>query len=267
MSAKSLGQLPNAPLAYVLGAVKFDTQLSLDTHLPALQERLKEDYPRFQMVKEIAIHLGGLPQTSAPVARYEFASDDNRYGVILNQETLVFHATDYQGYEDFGARLVSVLKHVSGVLKSIFVRRIGLRYIDVIIPNGNESPDEYVSPGLRCFPKLDIPSSRARGGLALTEIEMEEGALIVRYTVAVGNPMLPPDVQSLKLSPPPVLLRSVNDDGITATLDFDRYIVQESTFNAEQIGERFNSLHKDHSNAFRQLTTEHAMKIWKGEPS
>jgi uncharacterized protein (TIGR04255 family) len=269
MVKASLGQLPNAPLAYVLGAVKFAPQLSLSADIPNLQKRLQIEFPRFQTVKTVSIPLNSeeedvplLPSQRAQ--NYEFASADNRYGVILNRETLVFHATAYTTYEDFEARMVTAFEEVGQVLKHLFVRRIGLRYIDVVIPDAGESPDDYVSPGLRCMPELSLPH-RQRSGLAISEFQMAEGALVVRYAVAPGRHNLPPDLQSLRLDLPAIMQRDVPQDRITGLLDFDRFFPLKMLFDIALIKRRFGDLHDDLSMAFRELTTEHAKQVWKQE--
>lgn len=260
----SLGQMPNAPLAYVLAAVKFDTQLALEKHIPALQERLQADFPRFQPGNEAVIQInvsGGTPPQTVAAPRYEFASADNRHGIILNRETLAFHATAYETYEDFGERLGAVLTHVGAELKHLFVRRVGLRYVDIIVPEVGETPDDYVAPGLRCLPALSL-TSRARSGLAISEFQMEEGALVVRYATSAGPIGLPPDLQSLTLTEPDILKRFITGTTMSALLDFDRFMLQEATFDASQLKARFDRLHDDQSLAFRELTTEHAKEIW-----
>jgi uncharacterized protein (TIGR04255 family) len=270
MAEGSLGQLPNAPLAYVLAAVRFDAQLALEKHISALQERLQADFPRFQPGYETVVQInaggGAMPQTVS-AQRFDFASADNRRGIILSRDTLAFHATAYRTYEDFGERLGVVLAHVGAELKHLFVRRIGLRFVDIIVPEEGETPDDYVVPGLRCLPALTVPS-RARSGLAISEFQLEEGTLVIRYATAGGPIGLPPDLQPLVLAEPDVLRRITPATPMSALLDFDRFAPLEETFDASQLKDRFDRLHKDHSVAFRQLTTEHAREIWnrKGEP-
>lgn len=264
MAEGSLGQLPNAPLAYVLAAVRFDAQLALEKHIPALQERLQADFPRLQTGHETVVQINagsGTPPQTITAQRFDFASADNRLGIILSRETLAFHATAYRNYEDFGQRLGAVLVHVGAELRHLFVRRIGLRYVDIIAPEEGETPDDYVAPGLRCLPALTV-MSRARSGLAISEFQLEEGALVIRYAIAAGQIGLPPDLQPLALAEPDVLKRITPATPMSALLDFDRFAPLEETFDASQLKARFDRLHKDHSVAFRELTTEHAKEVW-----
>lgn len=263
MTENSLGQMPNAPLAYVLAAVRFDAQLALDRHIPALRERLQADFPRYQPGHETVVQIsagGGAPQTDS-AQHFNFAAADNRHGIILGRETLVFHATAYRTYEDFGVRLGAVLAHVGAELKHLFVRRIGLRYVDIIIPEEDETPDDYVVPGLRCLPELTL-TSRARSGLAISEFKLDEGALVIRYATASGPIGLPPDLQPLTLAEPDVLKRLAPVTRMSALLDFDRFAPLEEMFDASQLKARFDRLHENHSVAFRELTTEHAKDVW-----
>jgi uncharacterized protein (TIGR04255 family) len=268
MVKASLGRLPNAPLAYVLGAVKFGPQLTLEQDIPVLQKRLRAKYPRYQPVKTVSIQLN--PQEDEPASpsqqskNHEFASADNRHGIILNRETLVFHATSYTTYEDFETRMMAAFREVGEVLKNLFLRRIGLRYIDVIIPDDDESPDAYVTPGLRCLPDLSSVY-RQRSGLTISEFQMNEGALVVRYAASPGRFGLPPDLQHLRLELPAIMQRDVPKDRISGLLDFDRFFPLEALFEISLIKSRFQDLHNDLSTAFRELTTEHAKNVWSRE--
>src|SRR5690606_11894165 len=104
----------------------------------------------------------------------------------------------------------------------LFERRIGLHFGDIIVPNMEETPDEYVVPGLRCLPGLTL-ASRARSGLAISEFQLAEGALVIRYAVAPGRIGLPPDLQPLVLAEPDVLKRIASSAPMSALLDFDRF--------------------------------------------
>jgi uncharacterized protein (TIGR04255 family) len=268
MSSGPLGQLRNAPLAYVLGAIKFERQLTLDKYIPALRERLQAEFPRFQPVNETIIHIDA---TTEPVpqntqfTRYEFASADNRYGVVLNRETLVFHATAYSNYKTFSQRLEGVLKNVGAELEHLFIRRAGLRYVDVLIPQEGETPDVYVNAGLRSMPTLSLPS-QYNSGFAVSEFKMEKGSLVVRYATARGHLGLPPDLQPLLLAEPDIMQRAVPDNILTGLLDFDRFVPQEVSFDAAYVKSVFDSLHDDLSIAFLDLTTDHAKQVWNREP-
>lgn len=269
MVISPLGQLPNAPLAYVLGAVKFERQLTLDKHIPALQERLQAEFPRFQPVNEAIIQFdasGEATSQNMPITRYEFASADNRHGVVLNRETLVFHATAYTNYEDFGHRLEGVLTNVAAELRYLFVRRVGLRYVDVLAPQEGETPDAYVNAGLRSVPTLSLPS-KYRSGLVISEFGMERGSLVVRYTTSSGRLGLPPDLQPLLLAEPDVMARVVPEHIVTGLLDFDRFVPEETTFESSYVKSVVDSLHDDLSIAFRDLTTDHAKQVWNQEPT
>jgi len=248
--------------------VKFERQLTLDKHIPALQERLQAEFPRFQTVNEAIIQIdasGEAAPQNTQSTRYEFASADNRQGVVLNRETLVFHATAYSNYEAFSRRLEGVLKNVGSELKHLFVRRVGLRYVDLLIPQEGETPDAYVNAGLCSMPTLSMPS-QYHSGLVISEFRMAEGSLVVRYATARGRLGLPPDLQSLLLAEPDIMHRTVPDNIVTGLLDFDRFVPQEISFEASYVKSIFDSLHDDLSVAFRDLTTDHAKQVWNQEP-
>ncbi len=263
MGYTPLGQLPNAPLAYVLGVIDFDPRPDTEKHIAALRESLLADYPRYQLPSEVRIELeGGIPNSqNRSTLRHEFSSADNRLGIILTDRKLAFHATAYTKYEAFIERLTNSFMLISDELKHLFMRRIGLRYIDAIIPDEEKSPDDYVTPGLRNAPKLSLEYSM-NAGVSISEFRLERGTFVIRYATGPGRIRLPPDLDSLSLAKPSILQRNIDDHQRTGILDFDRFMSLEEPFDLASIKRYMDLLHNDHSVAFREITTATAKNAW-----
>lgn len=263
MTTKSLGQMANAPLAYVIAAINFDRQMALDDYIPMLQEKLQgAGYSRYKPTSETVLQVNpGNTVQQIIVNRHEFSDRDNSCGVMLNNETLAFHATSYSNYDDFAKRLITVLEIVATELNYLFVRRIGLRYVDVIVPYQDESPDVYIDSNLRCLPQLSL-TGKANSGIAVGEFQMEQGSLVIRYSVGSIQQALPMDLNILSLTHSSVLQQAQNHSGMTATLDIDRYLPYENEFNSNEVMTVLNTLHSDQSQAFHELSSEHARRVW-----
>lgn len=275
MSA-ALGQWPNAPLAYVLAQVRFEPFLEIEKRIPALQSSLRDQYPRYLCTEQVVFQVLPQPEPQLPrvqparLIRWEFGSVSNHAGVVVQQDSLVLRATEYETYATFDQRWRAVMRQVGEHIPSLFTNRIGLRYIDFILPNPGETPEHYMADRLRCDPEPGLPYQKHRG-LTAAEYHLARGSLAVRYSRGTGQPILPPDLTpeppaSLGLEPSAIMQRAVSADQSTAVLDIDRYMPLDMAYNAEVVGDLFVSLHRDIQVAFKALTTDHARAVWSGAP-
>jgi uncharacterized protein (TIGR04255 family) len=274
MSA-ALGHWPNAPLAYVLAQVRFEPFLEIEKYIPALQSSLREQYPRFLRTEEVIFQVLPQPEGQPPrvqpasLPRWELGSASNHASVILQQDSLVLRATEYETYATFGQRWRDVMRRVGEQIPNLFTNRIGLRYIDFILPNPGETPEAYMAERLRCDPEPGLPYRKHRG-LTAAEYHLEHGSLAVRYSRLTGQPTLPPDLEplaSLALEPPAIMQRIVSADQPTAVLDIDRYMPFSKGYDADDLADLFDQrLHQDIQMAFQALTTDHARAMWSGAP-
>ena len=275
MSA-ALGQWPNAPLAYVLAQVRFEPFLEIEKCIPALQSSLRDQYPRYLRTEQVVFQVLPQPESQTPrvqparLLRWEFGSVSNRAGVVVQQDSLVLRATEYETYASFGQRWREVMRRVGEQIPNLFTSRLGLRYIDLILPNPDETPEDYMADRLRCDPAPGLPYQKHRG-LTLAEYQLAEGSLAVRYSRLTGQPALPPDLvpeppASLGLEPSAIMQRAVSADQPTAVLDIDRYMPLSMAYEADGLADRFKRLHEDIQVAFRALTTDQARAVWSREP-
>jgi uncharacterized protein (TIGR04255 family) len=271
MSA-ALGRLPNAPLAYVLAQVRFEPFLEIEKHIPTLQTSLRARYPRFLQAEQVVFQI--LPQSEekpprvqpTSLLRWEFGSGSNHAGVIVQQDSLVFHVTAYETHEQFGQAWRWVMNQVGSHIPDLFVNRIGLRYVDFIVPNPDETPEDYIVDRLRCDPALGGIPCQHHQGLTLAEYRLETGFLAVRYSRGMGRPILPPDLSELSLQPSAIMQRVVADHQSTAVLDIDRFMALSAVYDAEALAEQFGQMHGETSAVFKALTTDHARTVWDGAP-
>lgn len=273
MSA-ALGGLPNAPLAYVLAQVRFEPFLEIEKCIPALQTSLRERYPRFLRTEQVVFQVLPQPEGQPPrmqpasLLRWELGAASNHASVIVQQDSLVLRATEYETYASFGQRWRDVMRRVGEQIPNLFNNRIGLRYINFIVPNPGETPEPYMAERLRCDPEPGLAYQKHRG-LTVAEYHLVRGSLAVRYSRLTGQPILPPDLESpgsLALEPSAIMQRAVSADQPTAVLDIDRFMPLSMAYGADVLGDLFEGLHQDIQAAFKALTTEHARAVWQEEP-
>lgn len=271
MPRAALGRLPNAPLAYVLAQVQIAAILTMDKLLPDLQAALRATYPRFQALHGLSIVLGaaGAPAQShgGPALRWDFGNDTNGRGVILQLTSIAYHTAEYTTYEAFSNELVDVLTKAQEAIPDMFVKRIGLRYLDVIIPSAGESPNEFVDSTLRSDPG-SLPGVKSHQGMSLINCEMERGRMQVKYylsgkTTPVETSLIPPDLEPFSLTMPTVIKKAQTKGHPLGILDTDRFIdALDQRYSVNVLTEQFREMHNDISLAFDQFTTDHAYKVW-----
>ena len=69
-------------------------------------------------------------------------------GFILTASSITFHTTHYQTSNEFIPELLRGLKAVHEVVKLDHIGRLGLRYLDAVLPQLGENVDQYLADGL-----------------------------------------------------------------------------------------------------------------------
>lgn len=263
---KTLGQMANAPLAYVLAQVRFNLVLDMDKRIPDVQAALRERYPRFNIVQGLSVSVPsqGAVQVPAIVQQWAFANDANRKGAILQANSLVYHVTEYTTYPEFGASLFDVMKIVTNVIPNLFVERLGLRYVDFIVPRPGESASMYVKDSLRCDPNPGLEFKSLRG-ITFIDYELELGRLHIKFFTGRNLSALPPDLEPLILEKSAVMNQRPTEGTAVGLLDTDRFIEIAQRFDPESLMARFNMLHDDITTAYKALASNHAFEVWTGQ--
>jgi uncharacterized protein (TIGR04255 family) len=145
------------PLVEVICQLRFARLLKIESELPvAFQEALRHDYPKLREVKS-----AGLPdpvanaigiQPNVITSTFEFVDRDDIWKVSLTSTFLAISTVQYTRWEDFLARLRSVLDVLATVYGVSRFTRVGLRYRDLISPSQvgmkNQQWGKFVRPEL-----------------------------------------------------------------------------------------------------------------------
>ena len=254
------GRLTNAPLVYALCQVRFSSVLSIEEYVPAIQERIRKAFPRFnkEVLQLIKVgHPGGTLEPSF-THRWTFVNKENTAGFIINADAIVFHTTDYKRFADFAESLEKGLEVIAEILDISLVERIGLRYIDFIEPKGTLSIRDNVHEQLAGFPNeevgFDAVSQKHESRCATPA-----GQMTIKYSQAQHDAVIPHDLLPISLS----LSKSPPPNEVTGILDTDHYWQEGDDFDVARIMERLSKLH-DHTNAaFCASVTQEALESWR----
>lgn len=262
-------QLKNAPLVHVLAQVVFSPILSLERSLVDLQQRLAPEYPRFKESSITTIPLTGVASMTSPtpVVQWEFADRAQRTGIVLSKNSVVLQTTAYGSREAFFTRLHAILSAIQDFAPSTpLVERIGLRYVDLVRPAGDEPYRTYIHMGLLGFPFRESPQLEALslGFLTQSVAKTNSGMLAIRSGTLPPGTLLPPDLNPGMLHP---ALPAVGGERPGLVVDFDHFTVFDGMtppmdFNPDAILVHARLLHATLRAAFDAITTPKALKEW-----
>ena len=267
---KSLGTWDNAPLAYVLVEIRTEVISDLKDYQPKLGGEFRERFPLQREVRSAQLIASASEMVLAPQIdpMWELAAADNRTAVLLRPNGIVLHATSYVDSKDFLLKLLEVLTVYNKIVPAVFVNRLGLRYIDFILPKQAESPDLYVNAKLNC----DLGVSERPDEFSATSVAvypLKDGSLTLRFMRGRGQPELPPDLSLTALTPSHLMRDGsgkpvIPDKRPTAILDTDRVveITPVERLDPKKIHDRVVEMHNDVSRVFGAAITNHARKAW-----
>jgi len=265
--------MKNPPLRYVLAMMRFHTNLNLEKHIPAFQEKVWHAYPQLsdETIQGIQISVGPKGAESHQVSNktWQFASEDQKFALILAPDFLLLHAgSDYDGHEDFIGRFrraVEALVSVNALAKNMTA--LGYRYVDLIEPTEatNDTLSAYLKPWV--MPSNDFES---RDGI---------GFINSASFMAFGTPQGILRFQALRRPPaalPPELITpfvqknrwlGTRPSGDFALLDLDHGVAfpEPPIIVPDDVADRLLGMRKPILDLFHDAITPHAEQVWNSD--
>lgn len=265
--ANALGQMPNAPLIYVLAQIRFTHVPRMDKRWEDFHEKIFESYPKAEAerIEQVAFK-DGQPTIGDSIQRWHIANEPSNTGIILDAGTLIFHTTDYKTSDLFFSDLQSVLEAFIQILpeKGVAISRLGLRYVDLLLQEGDLIVDRQIIEALR-LPNLSVIGEARRMEQIVTYQTQNSGTMVIRHRQSASPDVLPADLFPSKLVPALRLKRERPEHSIVGLLDYDHFVEQDQPFDIESIIGRFHKLHDISSAAFKATTTKEAFTEWQKE--
>lgn len=264
MNDLTLGTWRNPPLAYVVAELVISPYYSLQAKLPALQDALRETYPRTLEAQELVIDNGPSPAPPLPQPIWRLLSSDQGQGVQLGTRAISLHATRYLDSKDFLSRWAEVLDAVAAAKLGAYVERAGLRFVDLIVPSEGHAPSDYLASGLQ---GITVNGLRPQAAMWVGNYATGDGMVVNAKTGAPspGGMLLPPDFNALPLQKPKVMIaaeKELREEKPIGFIDTDCLREVQGVFNARQLSEVFAALQKATSKTFKALISDLARKEW-----
>jgi len=260
-------KMKNAPVFFTVAQVLFNPVLNMEGFLPAIQERMrKTQFPDFkrdniqQLILPFALPADGSQPPSpsfVPKARCKFGSIDRSTEFVLAQNSLALQTTAYDTSDTFFKTMLDGLKIIHEAIQLDFTERIGLRYLDAVLPKPQESLSDYLTPEvLGLYSKLD---GKLTHSYSETVTMNTSGQLVSRVIIQDGRVGLPLDLIELALQIKP---KFTEQEGRHAIIDTDASYEQREAFNLEKLGSKLVELHTEIRKSFKATVTPFALKAW-----
>lgn len=257
--------LKNPPVYLTLAQVRFNPILKLVDFLPNIQEKLRHmGYPDFEPQRSVSIQIQVQQgKATQPVPQqvvqeqYLFGDAELTHLFVLNSNSLTLQSTNYGHFESFSKRFLDVLSIFHEVAEIAYTDRIGLRYLDRVMPQAGESIDQYLVTlvqGLKSKLGGNFVYSYSE---AMNEISGIK--LVSRVAIQDGPLAFPPDIQPGRMM---VAKKFLDYVGPNAILDNDGFIEGREAFSLEKAYSYLDAIHKVIGDAFRSTVTPYAFEAW-----
>ena len=261
-------KMENAPIYYALSQAQFNPINAMAKYIDEIQDLLRlKGYTLFGTQKNAQLKFDISAKTPSTVEVVElltwsFTKPDRSAGFILSSSFLTYHTTNYDTRNEFLPPLLVGLKAVHEVVQIEHLSRLGLRYLNAVLPSEGENVDEYLVDGVRGM------HFGAKQRYALcesvfdtdTEPLLSQGTLVNRVH-RVSKPLgYPPDIAPNDLIP--LEHFKIDQEIPHAVIDTDHFIEGFMPLDFNKIEHQLVSLHASVKQAFEATTTDRARTIW-----
>jgi len=266
-----MARFKHAPVEYVLAVLRFPLVSDFARFSSDMQSLLEADYPLSKTFETMNYRLdvgqNGMQITEDKAQMWQFSTLDQQWAVILGANMIGLHTAYYTDHQDFLGRFVSAVELATKPEKVgvKVVEAIGLRYLDLVVPRGDEALEDYLQqPGL-------LPSGIA----GVNGISVVEGIHACSYKTELGALRLqvlrnPPSVFPAELVSPLTMANGWTDTKV----DRDFFVI-DTDHGADfrppvRIGEinLMDSMvgwRQAISDIFLATSSDHAKAVWNGD--
>lgn len=261
--------MSNAPVYYALAQAHFNPVAAMSKYVDQIQDRLRrEGYPLFepQQITHLVVPGPGQSQQTEPQITHTFSwlitGSGRTAGFILTPSALTYHTTAYETHNEFVPVLLLGLAVVHEVVTLDHVSRLGLRYLDAVLPRDNESVQQYLVGGLHGIEFNATQRYMMTESVFGTETGplVPTGMLVTRVHRMTAPLGFPPDMQPNGLTVTPKF--EVKGARAHAVIDTDHFVEGHMPIDMDKLSEQLLSLHATIQSVFRATTTDHARAAW-----
>ena len=263
-------RMSNAPVYYALAMVKFNPVAAMAKYVDEIQDHLRrEGYTLFEPQQITHLQFTVSPNSQAPnepqvgqTTSWLITKSDRTAGFILNASSIAFHTTHYETHTQFIPELLRGLRTVHEVVGLEHIGRMGLRYLDAILPQSGETVDQYLADGLHGV-RFDANRKYALNESVFeteTGEDLLNGTLIARVHRTTSPLGYPPDMVPHELVQ---MARFDKKEALSHTvIDTDHFVEGRIELDFDLINKQLLALHTTIKHMFEATITDHARDVW-----
>lgn len=259
-------RLTKAPVYYMLAQVRFNPIWKLADYSATIQEAFRKlgySDARFEALSKVNLAdiTDAQPGVKVPVEqalRYSYTNAERDFGFIVQADSVTCHTTSYETFPSFLRRFGDALGVLHSVLDLDYSERIGVRYLDAIIPTENKNAASYLRPEMRGLREQfdGVPLHTFSENV----FRVDECMVVSRAIILSGSIGFPPD-----LIPGPLRLadRFAGYAGEHCTLDTDCFLESRRKFDVDGLLVSLQAIQDQASAVFKAVVTREALAEWR----
>ncbi|MGH1448793.1 MAG: TIGR04255 family protein [Pseudomonadaceae bacterium] len=262
--------LSKPPVYYALAQARFNPVAAMGDYADKIQDRLRrKGYTvlETEQLQGFELQLGGAldavpSKRSKSIQHWFITKADRSCGYVLGEDFLTFQSTSYENHQDFFENLVIGIEIVDEVVQLEAISRLGIRYLDAILPKENELVKSYLVDGIHGI-AIDGAKRKFSAWESIFETRCagHTGTLVTKVYKAFGKVGFPSDLvaKSVQLLPRFQLAQDIDH----AVIDMDHYLDAVFTARKEELLPALYELHEAINLSFHAIATPYAFDAWK----
>lgn len=264
-------KLSKQPLALVLIQIRFSPFMNMKDYIPQIQEKLLSlGFVNCRENPSLELRITPNGPIASESKQWVFSSFDGYESVLLDSKQLTYQTADYDVFEKYYAKYQQIcdvlVSSASTFETSVLIQRLGLRYVDRIIPlNDNDSIDSYINDGFRVnqasvFGSANKICTISQAG-EVSIFDDKKGVIVFRITQGEKGLFLPPDL----MPNPPKMKKKITPDQIIGIIDIDHSYnpVGQEKYNRDFLENMFYGMHDNSHDLFMSIVSKEGKTKWK----
>lgn len=262
-------RMSKAPVYYALAQAQFNPVAAMSKYIEQVQDSLRRDgFTLYepQQITHLQLTAGPDQAQGEPVVSQKtswfISRSDRMSGFILNASSISFHTTHYETHQQFIPQLIYGLRSIHEIVSLEHVSRLGLRYLDAVLPEEGETVDQYLESGLHGIhfeaePRYSLSESAFNTKLDAVVPNGTLVARIHRLNSVLGYPpdMIPTSLVQMERF-------TLQDAQPHAIIDTDHFVEGIISLDFNAIENQLTELHKFIKSIFYSTVTGFAREKW-----
>lgn len=267
----STNKLSKQPLALVLIQIRFSPFLNMSQYVPKIQDNLRKiGFVEYEEIQGLEFKVSPNGIQSVENKCHVFKTQDQYSNVILDSSQLVYQTSDYDVFEVYYSKFTeiisSVVNEIPDFKSTVSIQRLGLRYVDRIIPmDENDQINTYINKDYQIkqatvFGKQEKICSISQAGQV--PIGNKTGVMVLRLTQGEKGLILPPDL----MVQAPKLKKELSKNELIGLIDIDHFFKPKEELNwldFKVLEEIFYRMHDNSKQLFENVVSPEGIEKWK----